>query len=252
MSDDPLDRALAAYGEVRRSARPAAPDSAATRARLLRSVAAAERRRSLGRWGTLAVLFLASNATTWAWTSGRVERAVDAWTAPVEVGAPASAATVPVIEPAVVVPVVDEPAAVEPVVTGAAVGPRVTRSRPVEPAAPDTRSGGAGEDGIADGPADAEAAVIDIADRLAFEGAHHAHFRGGDDDAALRAWEDYLARFPSGRFVPEAMFNRAICLVRLGRDEEARTVLERIATGAYGATRRDDARTLLERLRADE
>jgi hypothetical protein len=44
----------------------------------------------------------------------------------------------------------------------------------------------------------------------------------------------------------EARYNRAIVLVRLARNEEARRALEPFARGEFGGYRRDDAARLLE------
>ena len=83
-------------------------------------------------------------------------------------------------------------------------------------------------------------------DVAAYRVAHGVHFRGGDASAALAAWDEYLAAWPSGRFVEEAGYNRAITLVRLGRKSEAREALARIAAGTY---RREDAIKLREALK---
>ena len=85
----------------------------------------------------------------------------------------------------------------------------------------------------------------DDADRRAFADAHRAHFGGGPPSAALDAWDRYLARFPAGRFVPEARFNRAVTLLRLRRDEEARAALRPFADGAYEGVRAREAGALL-------
>jgi hypothetical protein len=82
-------------------------------------------------------------------------------------------------------------------------------------------------------------------DEDAYASAHRLHFGGGDPAAALLAWEDYLRRFPDGRFAPEANYNRAIDLLKLRRYAEARAALTPFATGAYGDYRRDDALALL-------
>jgi len=66
--------------------------------------------------------------------------------------------------------------------------------------------------------------------------------------AALQAHEDYLRQFPRGRFAPEARYNRAVLLIRLGRYSEARRALEPFVEGAYGNYRRTSARRLLEAL----
>jgi hypothetical protein len=76
--------------------------------------------------------------------------------------------------------------------------------------------------------------------------AHRLHFDGGSSDASLAAWDDYLARFPTGRFVPEARFNRAIDLLRLHRFAAAREALQPFAEGTFGAYHRDEAKELLQ------
>jgi hypothetical protein len=78
--------------------------------------------------------------------------------------------------------------------------------------------------------------------------AHELHFASGNASAALGAWDRYLAAAPGGRFSVEARYNRAICLVRLGRRGEAERALEPFASGAYGAYRQSSARALLQSL----
>jgi TolA-binding protein len=75
--------------------------------------------------------------------------------------------------------------------------------------------------------------------------AHRLHFDGADPAAALAAWDDYLLRFPDGRFAPDARYNRAIDLVRLRRYVEARAALQPFADGSFGGYHRDAARELL-------
>src|SRR4029078_4374837 len=61
------------------------------------------------------------------------------------------------------------------------------------------------------------------ADTLAlYRHAHRLHLSGQDPAAALAAWDAYLREDPSGAFALEARYNRAICLVRLHRANEAR------------------------------
>lgn len=78
--------------------------------------------------------------------------------------------------------------------------------------------------------------------------AHHAHFVEHDAAAAVAAWDAYLAAAPKGQFAPEARYNRALGLVRLGRSAEARTALEPFANGRFGSYRQAEAAALLERL----
>jgi hypothetical protein len=78
-----------------------------------------------------------------------------------------------------------------------------------------------------------------------YAAAHRAHFVDRDPAAALRAWDAYLLAAPSGALAPEARYNRALTLVRLGRREEAREALEAFAGGA-SSYRAREARDLLE------
>ncbi|HEY0467457.1 MAG TPA: hypothetical protein VGC79_24825 [Polyangiaceae bacterium] len=80
--------------------------------------------------------------------------------------------------------------------------------------------------------------------------AHTAHFVDRDPGRALAAWDAYLRAAPKGEFAPEARYNRALSLVRLGRNEEARNALEPFANGAYGGYRKAEASALLERIAA--
>ena len=78
--------------------------------------------------------------------------------------------------------------------------------------------------------------------------AHRAHFEQRRPAAALAAWEAYLRAAPGGRFAVEARYNRAMCLVRLGRSEAARKALAPFARGAFGGYRQEEARRLVEAL----
>jgi hypothetical protein len=134
-------------------------------------------------------------------------------------------------------------------VPGAArVAPTRDRAAQVELA-----SGAAEPDGAAAEitPTEPEIAAIDRRDREAFGAAHALHFGGGAPGDALGAWDRYLADFPEGRFVPEASWNRAICLVRLERRAAARAALEPFARGAFGGVRQRDASRLLDALSRD-
>jgi TolA-binding protein len=77
--------------------------------------------------------------------------------------------------------------------------------------------------------------------------AHEAHFARHDYASALAGWDAYLRAAPGGRLATEARYNRAICLLRLGRDTEARRALEPFASGFMGY-RQNEARQLLEEL----
>jgi hypothetical protein len=93
----------------------------------------------------------------------------------------------------------------------------------------------------------APAPSIDV-DAL-YREAHDAHFVRREPAAALIAWDRYLsAAGSSGRFALEARYNRALCLVRLGRRDEAATALRPFASGEYGGYRREEATQLLHTL----
>jgi hypothetical protein len=81
--------------------------------------------------------------------------------------------------------------------------------------------------------------------------AHEAHFVKKDPAAALAAWTDYLAHAPSGQLAVEARYNQALCLLKLGRTQEARRALAPFVAGTYGAYRRQEAQALIATLDAD-
>jgi len=78
--------------------------------------------------------------------------------------------------------------------------------------------------------------------------AHTAHFVDRDPARALVGWDAYLAAAPNGTFAPEARYNRALSLVRLGRNAEAKAALAPFATGVYGSYRQSEASALLREL----
>ncbi|MGE0791512.1 MAG: hypothetical protein AB7S26_37905 [Sandaracinaceae bacterium] len=263
---DPLEELVGAYvDEVDRGA----PRPDATRSRLLRSV---HRRHARRRWllGAGVVLaLLATNATTWAWSTGALARLSLGDAAIARSDVPADVPAAP-REPRVDVPpdtasrvVVAEreptaPLASEPPARSVERAPEVTQRRPARAAeAPRAEEpGDVIETASADPPDSADAlaraidaidgTAVDGAERRDFERAHALHFGDGTAAEALTAWDTYLARYPLGRFVPEARFNRAIALLHDGRREEARIALAAIADGRYGGSHREDARRLVE------
>jgi hypothetical protein len=84
------------------------------------------------------------------------------------------------------------------------------------------------------------------ADLALFRRAQRLHLNR--DPRALSAWDDYLRVAGEGPLAPEARYNRALCLVRLGRKAEAKAALESFANGAYGTYRQAEARALIEAL----
>jgi TolA-binding protein len=95
--------------------------------------------------------------------------------------------------------------------------------------------------------APSSSAAFQDADGDLYRLAHEAHFSSHDYARALAGWDAYLQAAPRGRLATEARYNRAICLLRLGRDAEARQALEPFASGKMGY-RQTEARDLLDEL----
>ncbi|MBN8615263.1 MAG: hypothetical protein J0L92_31995 [Deltaproteobacteria bacterium] len=93
---------------------------------------------------------------------------------------------------------------------------------------------------------DLEDEGVDPEERLAFQRADALHT--ARDASAITAWDAYLARYPDGRFAIEARYARALCLVRLGRRDEAREALAPFAEGRFGRYREREATALIEAL----
>ncbi|MDC3962332.1 tetratricopeptide repeat protein [Polyangium jinanense] len=102
---------------------------------------------------------------------------------------------------------------------------------------------------VAEAPAAAAPAPRVDTDDALYRAAHQAHFVTRDPGAALAAWDAYLRAAPRGRFAPEAHYNRALCLVRLGRTAEAERTLELFASGSFGGYRKAEAKALLDAMR---
>jgi len=118
--------------------------------------------------------------------------------------------------------------------TATGPGHAAGRATVVIPAAPPT-------------PAPADSLDPDAAERAAYARAHVAHFDGTSWQRALTAWDDYLRSYPRGTFAPEARYNRALCLIRLGRFASAKGALRPFAAGVVGrGYRTTEARTLLD------
>ncbi|MFN0247482.1 MAG: tetratricopeptide repeat protein [Kofleriaceae bacterium] len=84
---------------------------------------------------------------------------------------------------------------------------------------------------------------------VAYRRAHELHFRGSDPKAALRAWDDYLAKYPNGALAPEARYDRALVLVKLARWAEARAALAPFANAKVGSYRQNEAAKILAAIR---
>jgi hypothetical protein len=84
----------------------------------------------------------------------------------------------------------------------------------------------------------------------AYERAHRLHFVDRNYAAAVGAWDDYLRAAPGGRLSAEARYNRALALVHLGREAEAKEALLPFSRGEVaGGYKKDEARALVQALR---
>jgi len=172
--------------------------------------------------------------------------------------APATSASAPLV-PSELAPEPAPESAVEPAPSALSAPPAPVRVAPVgsaraplapTPPAPATAATAPEPVAIAPAPRPSSSGPPDPHGAL-YEEAHRLHFAERDPARALAAWDRYLAVAPSGRFAPEARYNRALSLVRLGRHDEARRELAAIAGGSLGGYRREDARVLLEALDRD-
>ncbi|HEX5660463.1 MAG TPA: hypothetical protein VFX59_24880 [Polyangiales bacterium] len=182
-------------------------------------------------------------------------------TKPASKATPPEPAPVPAVaEPAVVEPTVAEPAAVEPAAVEPTPAEQPLASAPRQLAKPRKRElapampapAPVEQPVVEPAPAEPTPAApeaIASADLAKYRAAHKAHFQDRDFALALRNWEAYLRQFPSGTFAIEARYNRAICLLRLGRSDEARRALTPFAKGEIGSGyRQSEATKLLEAL----
>jgi hypothetical protein len=81
-----------------------------------------------------------------------------------------------------------------------------------------------------------------------YAAAHRAHFVDRDPIAAIAAWDAYLRVAPDGLLAPEARYNRALALVRVGRHSEASAALRAFVEGRYGGYRQREATQIVEAL----
>lgn len=288
--DGLVELAAAAWREETATRAEAAPDAGAppTRIRVLATLDA-RRARSRWALAAAAALALAVlPPTAWAWSTGRLERWIASVAVPStseetaspsgarereerapsvapragEPGAPPAPDAPGVQEESVTPPSTGEPdvgrdvSAPSPAIARAPSRDSRARRRggaavvPAEPAiAPRQEPAVASNESSSTEPAD-PAPALDSRERELFARAHHLHFGGGPQTATLAAWDDYLRAFPRGHYAPEARYNRALTLVRLGRIEEARRVLARFAAAPAGSYRRDEARALVDALGA--
>lgn len=269
MSDDILAAATAALraqtGTIDRDAGMAAE---ATRFRLRRSLA--ERTRTRRRASVIGVVLaiLFGTTVTWAWSTGRVEAAWRAVSGPAPTPieqavalAPRPSARRPPAAPVVVTPSVVEiapapvAAAAEPGVVPVEVPEPTVKPRRRAPVAPSIEAARPAPPPVAavvPAPVEPVEPAQSPEIEALYRTAHELHFRGGDAAKALAAWDAYLAAEPSGRFLVEAKYNRAIVLVKLERYDDARAALGPFARGDVtpAGYRQAEAKALIDRITA--
>jgi hypothetical protein len=195
--------------------------AAATRIRIRESLTRGHAwQRHAGVLVAFAILFVASGA--WALATGRLQRWFTPPSPPTMMPAPMFA---PVPEASI------EPPAPPVHVREAAPPPATVHVVPPTPAPPQVEAPPSAEDTL-------------------YARAHELHFHGAAPADALAAWDAYLAAAPQGTFAIEARYNRALCLVRLGRLTDARTALEPFARGEVQPSgyRQAEAARLIERI----
>lgn len=237
-----LSQALAAYGGATSGA---ALDTDLVRARVLRSVRAPSRR-SLRRY-SLALPLAATLAASAAFAASQpqVRAAVTARLETWFEATPSSPHRLPTARGA---KSATAPTAATPTPPPEAAE---TASAPIAvdqlPLALPVASAGSTHTGAAAAPAASAHSEADP-QLEAYRAAHRTHFDSANPGAALAAWDRYLADFPAGSFATDARFNRALCLVRLGRPAEARAALTPFANAAPGNYRQAEASALLQGL----
>jgi hypothetical protein len=214
-----------------------------TRARVVAQVARARKRRAKRYFVVLPIAAVLAAGAASASVAGKLPLAWHAALRVLHGDVPAAIPAAPVRNEPMVPSVAPEPsaapepvAAPEPSATPAVEArPPIRASRKVTPPPAPVEI-----------PAASAPASPAPADPLAlYRQAHRLHFSGRDPAAALAAWDAYLREDPSGAFALEARYNRAICLVRLHRTDEAREALAPFADGRLGAYRQSEARALL-------
>lgn len=243
---DPLLRATKALkGKYDEAAKVSPAREEAARERILEATNVGVRHRRASRMVLLPIAAAFALLATWAAATGALNRvfSVEPSTSGVEtvpLPGPGLAPTPrPSSAPSPALSAPSAPTSVAPT----AEEPPPAPSAPPAPSPPRSAS-------VAVATASAAATASAEEERLYSE-AHRAHFEARDYPRALAAWDAYLAGHPSGRLAPEARYNRALCLVRLGRRSEAQNALEAFARGDYGSYRRAESTRLLDALTAD-
>ncbi len=222
MNGDLLDRAAWALSAEADAAPAPAP---ATRARILQQLATRRRRPGVRIGLAVSSVLLLSGSLALA-TAG-VPAAARVWRIVIEKLSPAAPREVG--------------SGARPRAERGAFGPRIQHL--AAPPAPASPSPEAQPTPAAPAPAAGPSSPLAV-----FHRAHQLHFHRQNAGAALAAWEHYLQVDPEGPLVLEARYNRALCLVRLGRTAEASAALLPFADGTLAHYRQAEARALVQSL----
>jgi hypothetical protein len=255
MSDVSLHRMARALRESRPGRH---PDPESSRAAIVRTVAVKQRRRRLGVvWlvPLAAVLVFSTALASVGSARRRLWRAYFEQIVRSERASPAAATRpAPPVEPTpqtiAAGPSPEAPVAPAETIPAAPAPParRLAKSEPrVDRVMPDVRESPAPAVAASASTSAAASPVVPEGDDFdLYARAHEAHFVRHDPVAALAAWEAYLAAQPDGPFVLEARYNRALCLVRLGRVDEAKAALAPFRDGRFGSYRQVEATRLVD------
>ncbi|HXJ19278.1 MAG TPA: hypothetical protein VMT03_03525 [Polyangia bacterium] len=235
---DLLNRATEALRDDGAADRPAADESWRAMEgwrHVSRDVRRAARRRRLALIVALELFAGVVGVGSWAAVSGRLPPALARW-----------------------IPGARRPAAPAPAHAHAARAQRENWVPPASPPAPPVVASPAPPSvpapDLGPAPSPAAASVVDRPRRPAprvataaediYARAHRAQFVDRDYASALALWDQYLAA-TGGSLGPEARWNRAIALVRLGRREAAIAALSPFAAGQDNGYRQEEAQALL-------
>lgn len=239
MSDE-LDLLKAATQALKDEGAEGHDDGRFTRARVMASLHQGKVKRRTRLAFVLPLAACLAAGTAWGAATGKLPAVFHAISRAVSYSAKAPAPPAPRrLAPSAVVPSGVAPAAPSPAAA-------LPAPEPVTPSSPaPARSVGAV--GVSTKPAPSSSAAFQDADGDLYRLAHEAHFTSHDYGRALAGWDAYLRAAPRGRLATEARYNRALCLLRLGRDADARQALAPFASGAMGY-RQNEAQQLLSEL----
>ncbi len=233
MSDEEKDTLLEAFAALREETDGESESAAETRRAVLLKATTKRRRKLIIARFVLPLAAVFALSTAWAAATGRLPKKItelfvsEHEREPRWVPVPVTTRELPPAPVATTVLTVEKP----PIEDTPFTPPPAVSSAVVKPAPPK--------------PSASVASALDPEERL-YKVAHEAHFVTRDWNAALGAWDAYLAAHPKGRFAPEARYNRGLTLIRLGRKDEAKAALAPFADGTMGGYRQREARELLD------